>query len=565
MTNTTARKPKTPTKVASKSQKLVNKPQKLTQAQLEEQNRLLVEQLYQKFAEIPYLWAGVYLKNHFRLESPGFHGEILQEALKSRFFACAAPRGSAKSTIIAFLIPLHAIIFKKRNFILLISNTYKKAANSLESIKREIKDNNLMKDTFKVEIVKDAEGESIFKHPDGHKIRVLCKGNEQLGTVRGEKFGAYRPDLIIVDDLEDDELVKNPVRRRDLKDLYDEALIPAVDVAADYQILVIGTILHDDSLMSKLVSPRDYKEYNKLFYKALVTAPDKTIESIWPEKYSVKWLTALQKKKPSVFAKEYQNDPSYGIFGVFKRENFRQWTIIDSQYILFDDHGQTKSKGPLSECRAAIACDLAWEDKRSSDFSVILPAYLTPQNDLLVDSYIQRKGMRPHELEEAIFAMEKRLKAITGTSVFVGLEKAKLEKVMEWTLKQAMRRRNHYFPLKHLKWDNDKITRIETRLEARYAMHSIFHRQGMGDLENQLLRLRSVAHDDLADALQGVVQLLEYPRGVKKVEKKEGDTSFEWLRNKAIEKYRPYRDGKSNYIFGNKRKRNEVPYLESLV
>lgn len=522
----------------------------------EEINNLSKEEKVNYFFNLlsinPIAFAKYYLNNHFRINTPWFHLEIIKEAFESNFFSCASPRESAKSTIIALLMPLHSICFKRKRFILIVSNTYSKAANTLESIKSEFRNNSLLKQDFKVEIKKDREGDTIFKHKDGFEVRVLCKGSEQIGSVRGEKFGAYRPDMIIVDDLEDDELVKNPLRRRDLKDQYDEALIPAGE-KGNVQVLVIGTILHDDSLMAKLVSPNDYKEYNKLLYRALNNIDGEKI-SLWPEKWDIPWLENLQKLKPTVFAKEYQNDPSYGVLGVFKRENFRYWTIENSEYILFDDEMKIKSKGKLEDCRAAISCDLAWEEKRESDYSVVMPVFLTPESDILVDNYICKKGMRPTEFEEIIFSMEQRLKAITSNPVMIGLEKAKLEKVMRWVLTQAMRKRNRWLNLKDLLWDGDKIQRIETRLESRYAMNSVYHKKGMGDLEDQLLRLRSSAHDDLADALQGSVQLLEFPRSKSKA--KPEDDEFMWWRQQAINSKKPKT---KSFVFGTRNKSWGIP------
>ena len=77
----------------------------------------------------------------------------------------------------------------------------------------------------------------------------------------------------------------------------------------------------------------------------------------------------------------------------------------------------------------------------------------------------------------------------------------------------------------------------------------------MGDLENQLLRVPSGTHDDLADALQGVVQLLGFPKKVKSLPSKED--MFMWWRNKAIEANQPRKGNK--YIFGNKKKSDLLP------
>ena len=240
----------------------------------------------------------------------------------------------------------------------------------------------------------------------------------------------------------------------------------------------------------------------------------------------------------------------------FRRDDFRYWTIELGNYVLFDEEDRIQAKGELKSCRAAIACDLAWEEKRENDFSVVVPAFLTPQSDLLIDTYICKKGMRPHEIEEILFSMEERLRSLVGSSVPVGWEKAKLEKVMQFLMKQAMRRRNKYLIFKPILWDADKIQRILTRLEPRYAQHTIYHKRGMGELEDQLLRFPSGVHDDLPDALQGLVQLLQYPRIQKAATTEEKDDEFEWWRKQALKIKKP---DKKHYTFGIKEKRYEIP------
>jgi len=431
-------------------------------------------------------------------------------------------------------------------------NTYAKAAGALGTIKDEFRNNQMLIDHYGIKFEKDSEGDTIFVHPDGFKTRVLCKGHEQIGSVRGEKFGPYRPDLIIGDDLEDDVMVRSRERRENLQSEFDDALIPAGD-KKECQYIFIGTILHDDSLMAKLVSKEHYPEYKKGFYRALNEIDGKEI-SLWEDKWSVEDLKRLSREKPSVFAKEYQNDPVAGAMRKFHREDFRYWTIENLEAILFDE-GRIVAKYPLRECKAAISCDLAWEEKRESDFSVVLPAFLTPQSDLLIESYICKKGLRPHEMEEILFSMEERMRALTGTSVPIGWEKAKLEKVMQFLMQQAMRRRNRWLLFKPLLWDTDKVQRVLTRLEPRYAQHSIYHRRNMGELEHQLLRFPSGAHDDLPDALQGLVQLLQYPKTQKKIVE-EKDDEFEWWRKQAIKMNKP---DKKRYVYGRKEKGHKIP------
>lgn len=509
----------------------------------------------------PILWGKIYLREHFRDKSPYFHIIISKAAMENRYLAVAAPRESAKSTVLTLLHATHGIFFRRYRFIVIIQNTLKKAEGSLDSIKREFKENALITKDVNITIERDSVGDSIFRHGNGFTTRVLCKGLEQLGSIRGEKFGAYRPDLIIVDDLEDDQMVKNPELRMNLQEQFDEALIPAGQRGV-CKYLIIGTPLHDDSLMAKLISKNYYPEYKKLKFPArYVGKKTGEVKSLWPEKWSVDDLNKMEELKPVMFAKEMQCDPVTGKTSKFNKEDFRYWYKENNHYVLMGKDGTVVSKGLFSSCNAAIACDLAWEDKRSSDDSVIMPGFLTPSSELLIDKYVNKKGMRPNEMAEIIFMMESRLRSITNKSVYVGFEKAKLEKVAKWFLKEEMKKRNHFLLFKDLLWGTDKVERIVSKLEPRYSQNMIFHLSGMGELEHQLLRLPEGAHDDLADCAQGLCQLLEYAPSVKKTKAPVEDEGFEWLRKREIERRKPRR---KEFIFGNKgRRRPAIPFKES--
>lgn len=503
---------------------------------------------YEQFKYNPIPFGMNYFPNHFRDISPDFHFKLIEESYKHRFFAVQAPRGSAKSTVLAFLKPAHSICFKKKRFIVIVQNTYKKAVGTLEGLKDEIRYNESLKRDFGITLEKDAEGDTIFRHPDGFRTRVLCKGVEQIGSVRGERFGAYRPDYIIGDDMEDDEMVKSPERRQSLKDLYNNALIPAGDIKT-LDVDIIGTILHDDSLMAELVSLDRYMEYRKLFYMARYKE-DGEIKSLWPERWSVADLDEIEKNKPEAFAKEMQGDPSSGSLETIRREDFRLWRVEEGQAVLYGGDGEVVSRWSLRDCRAAVGIDLAWEQKETSDFAAIVPGLLTPANDLLVDDYVCKRGLRPDELEELLFGLSERYEALTGKRVCFGFEKARLEKVMKWFLKEAMKRRGKWLWFKDITWGTqDKVARIMFRVANRYSQHSVYHKKGMGDLENQLVRLRSAPHDDLADALGMLPEMLVYaPKASKKVTP---ETMFDKLR-KQTPGYRAKHQG--IYQFGQKTK-----------
>jgi len=494
----------------------------------------------------PMLWGKYFFPNHFRLQTPFFHIELIREAMATRYLAAAAPRESAKSTMLVFLYPFHGIVFKRFHCILLISNTFSKASMMLEAIKKEIRENERLQSAFPgIRISKDAEGDSIITHPDNFDTRFICRGVDQIGSVRGIKHGAYRPDLILGDDMEDDIMVKSPERRIQLQQLFDEALVPAGEKGR-CQYIIVGTIMHDDALLAKLVDKERYTEFTKLFYQA-----EKNGQSLWKEKWTYDELMEIKKLKPIVFAKEYQNDPAQGGEARFHPEDFRYWRREGEKYILLSQGGDILSAGYLSGCKAAIACDLAWSEKRSADSTVLMPGYLTPDSYILIDSYVARRGMRPNEITEILFQMEERLRRQTGSSVPIGFEKGMLEKVTDWVLRQAMKERNHFLYTRELKWDADKIGRIETRLQPRYAQHSIYHLRDMGDLEHELLRFPAGVHDDIIDCEQGLVQLLQHPKSEKKPAQSED--RFMWWRKQADKMRQPDKQSTGRYTTSKRR------------
>lgn len=162
-------------------------------------------QITELYSNNKLLFGKFYFSHYFRKESPPFHIQIIKECSSNLNIAIQAPRGSAKSTVTTFLDAVHGICLRKERFIVIVQNTYAKAAGSLNNIKFEFRYNERLKEDFKVDMeIKDAEGDTVFRHPDGFMTRVLCKGADQLGSIRGERFGAYRPTLILIDDLEDD-------------------------------------------------------------------------------------------------------------------------------------------------------------------------------------------------------------------------------------------------------------------------------------------------------------------------------------------------------------------------
>jgi hypothetical protein len=196
---------------------------------------------------------------------PKFHEEMWDLCTSNnRFVAIAAPRGHAKSTSISLSYVLACVLFRERRFVLMVSDTEAQAAMFLGQIKQELQENEDIINLFGikrnpegvVKFLKDSETDVIVEFADGTKFRIIAKGSEQ--KLRGMLWSGARPDLIVCDDIENDEVVMNKERREKFKRWVYGALLPCRSQNGVFRI--VGTILHMDSFLEGLMPKENDKQ-----------------------------------------------------------------------------------------------------------------------------------------------------------------------------------------------------------------------------------------------------------------------------------------------------------------
>ncbi len=161
---------------------------------------------------------------------PPLHKELWELCTsEDKQVAIAAPRGFAKSTAITHAYVLAMVLFRQRDYVLIVSDTEGQAVQFLGDIKKELVENDLLRETFGItltrgKLTKDTESVAICTFDDGKQFRIEVKGSEQ--KVRGLKWRNKRPNLIVCDDLENDEIVLNEERRLKFRQWFNNALIP---------------------------------------------------------------------------------------------------------------------------------------------------------------------------------------------------------------------------------------------------------------------------------------------------------------------------------------------------
>jgi hypothetical protein len=194
------------------------------------------------------------LPDAFNKDFAPFHMEVISEFIKDDNSAVACPRNSGKSTLIGLGYVLWMILYKKKQYVVYTSQNHQKSVSFLKPIKSALRNNPVIKFIWGEQYIRSSVDNETGKDSEDcfdvkGEMRIQALSFEK--NIRGLKYGVHRPDLIILDDIEDDSRVLNPdLRLKDMNKLNKE-MIPALAIGGNYKF--IGTILHLDSLLMKKI------------------------------------------------------------------------------------------------------------------------------------------------------------------------------------------------------------------------------------------------------------------------------------------------------------------------
>ncbi len=418
---------------------------------------------------------------------------------KHPYVAIAAPRGHAKSTAITKSYTLAAVLFRDRKFVIIVSDTYKQAVLFLGEIKKELYDNEDLRELFDIsEFLTDREDDIIVKFKDGKMFRIIAVGSEQ--KIRGTLWNGARPDLIICDDIENDELVLNQDRREKFRNWFFGALLPARSQRG--VVRMVGTILHMDSLLERLM-PRETDKYavkeqlriwsknpNSTWKTFRYSAHNADFSQIlWPQKWSEQRLKAerqtfIDQGNPEGYYQEYLNRPLDPSNAYFKKDDFIPMEAYDYDI-------------PPEQLNFYIGCDLATTLKQRSDYSAFVVGAVD-QAGMLYIRHVIRERMEANEIIETLFRLQERYKP-----VMICFEAGQIKTTLMPFLNAEMFRRNVF-----LNVDTPAVNSLDKRQRARSMQARMRaggvkfdrRREWYADFEQELLRFDRDVHDDQVDA-----------------------------------------------------------------
>lgn len=231
-------------------------------------------------------------------------------------------RGCAKSTHFTVFIPMWLKIQEPRqiNVMVLVSKSQDAAIGLLSDLQAELQYNERYIADFGVQVKSGDWTEGKFRTADGCMFVALGRGQ----SPRGLKDRSKRPDYIVIDDIDDDEIINNSKRIGKIFDWCLTALFGTMEGGRG-RFIMVGNKIGKDSVLARFEALEDIKITQ-------VNILDKDGQSSWPENYSLQEINSMRTfMGERRFQKEYMNNPiNEGT--VFLDKHIRYGKMLDFKF-----------------------------------------------------------------------------------------------------------------------------------------------------------------------------------------------------------------------------------------
>lgn len=245
-----------------------------------------------------------------------FHVEAANKILKNRNLKAAFQwhRGAAKSTNMDVFVPMWLMIQERReiNVMVLVGKSEDNAKTLLGDIQAELQYNQRYIHDFGKQFNNGhwEDGEFVTRS----EVAFFARGRGQ--SPRGLRYRSHRPDYVVIDDLDDDELVESPARVAKLFDWVRSALFGTLDGGRG-RFIMVGNLIAKNSVLAKWCGI-------KSVHVTRVNIYDNKGNISWAAKWTPQEVREIEDVAGyRAFQKEYMNNPI--IEGAIFRNEWIRW------------------------------------------------------------------------------------------------------------------------------------------------------------------------------------------------------------------------------------------------
>lgn len=243
-------------------------------------------------------WSQTFLPNHFTRPPSEMHRWLAFQLDRfprhpGRKLNVLAPRGAAKSTLASLAYPLREALEGRQPYIWILSDTRRQAHAHLENIKNELAANPALAAAYPGAAGRGPVWRSgSIVLPNGVALEAFGTGQR----IRGRRFRAHRPSLIICDDLESDQQIRSPIARQQSRDWFHGSLMKAG--TPHTHVVNLATALHRDALALSLARTPGWRSRT---FRAIVQWP--VAMPLWQEWETI--YTAIDKPRAQTAARRF--------------------------------------------------------------------------------------------------------------------------------------------------------------------------------------------------------------------------------------------------------------------
>lgn len=403
-------------------------------------------------------------------------------------FAIEAFRESAKTQIVIRANLLHALTYPQghRSYLVVICATQRTASKKLQEVSREWLSRPELCG-LKREITENSGLAFEVSYHTGQNVRIEAYGKG--AAVRGLSWGAKRPDLVIIDDPQDEEDARSEtVTATD----WDWFLSDVYFLGQGSRIFLIGNNLGERCIIEQVIRGAESLKFTAR--RIPVLTPDG--QSAWPEKWPLK---AIEEDRHG-----YEK---LGKIDIWYRNKMCECISPDSQRFKREYFRHYEKQPPLRELNVYTTVDLAVSQKVNADYSAIVTVGVNSSGHWFVLD-VEYGRYDPTMTIDAIFSAVQKWRPLT-----VGIEIVAYQAALQHFLEKEMPKRGIFFRIQPLRAEKKKELRIDA-IQPRFAVGTVWFRSGaawLDQMEAELLAYPHGAHDDIIDALAYVEQVAAEP------------------------------------------------------
>lgn len=423
--------------------------------------------------------------------------EILSNIPKGGKQAYAAPRGFAKSTVTDVIGLSWIAVHSHYHFVLLISDTYTQAQLHLGALKDELESNKYLKWLYGDIRGKTWGEDTIIVNGTNGEMMIKALGAGM--QIRGLRFKQYRPQLAIIDDLENLKAVYSPELRKKLERWFEFDLIPGL--AKTKNVIYLGTLLHYHALLKQIVDKKGkFAGWYTRLYKAITNG-----KSLWPQMYPIEYLVEIRDNPlhpdyvgSIVFAQEYQNEPQDDKDRIIQIGWIKEYSYAAMVRSMSGDTDQMREIVFRKRLEVYGGVDPAIGQKQTSDNFSFYTMGLDKETgkeyqlDLIVGKFTI------DEQVTKIIECYKRWK-----HDIIGIESVAYQEGLNQLVRSAAQKAGLYLRTRPLKTDTDKIRRARIHssgFEGGFIHLRTDHTE-TGNLRTEIEEFPLGEHDDRFDSL----------------------------------------------------------------